>query len=885
MDKKDYQSSVGEVTKRYKVDVNTGLTKDEVQKRQKEYGFNVLGEQKNSSLLQKFIAQFKDLMIVVLLVAAVVAAFAGEGVDSIIILLVVILNAVFGVFQESKAEQAIEALKTMSAPMARVIRNGKIEDTKANDLIPGDVVLLEAGDIVPADLRLFESASLRIDEAMLTGESIPVEKQIDVLNSDDLPIGDRTNMAYMNSNVTYGRGQGVVVQTGMHTEVGQIADMLNKAKAKETPLQANLSHLGKVLTWLILVIAVIVYVVGILNHQNTWLDMLLVAIALAVAAIPEGLPAIVTITLALGTTRMAKQHALIRKLPAVETLGAAEIIGSDKTGTLTQNKMTVEKYYVDGQLFDANVDLNSDANLLADVMALNNDTKIIDDKLIGDPTETALITFNENKGRDLNKLFEIKKRVAEIPFDSERKLMTTVNENADKYLITVKGAPDQLLTKVTKILVNGEVRKFTKADEDSILIQNKDLATKALRVLAFAYKESDVIPTELTSDKVEKDLVFIGLIGMIDPERPEVKDSVLAAKKAGIKTLMITGDHKDTASAIAKRLGILGENDTKEAVITGAQLDKMSDDVFIKKVEQYLVYARVAPEHKVRIVNAWQMKGKIVAMTGDGVNDAPALKNADIGIAMGITGTEVSKGASDMILADDNFSTIVSAIKEGRKVFSNIQKAIQYLLSANLGEVLTLFIMTLMGWNILAPVHILWINLVTDTLPAIALGVEPAEKQVMQQKPRGKKANFLSNGVQEAILYQGLLEGILTLGVYWIGITFPVHINDSQLAHADALTMAYVTLGFLQLVHAFSTKSVYQSVFTVGAFKNKFFNWAILIAAVMLGMTVFIPGLNSLFHVTPLDLQQWSVVVIAAILMLAIVEIVKFIQRKFFGKI
>lgn len=883
MDLKRYQQAPTEVAAQLATDLENGLQPAEVKQRQSQYGANSLSEQKNTSLVQKFIGQFKDLMIMVLLVAAIVAAFAGEGVDTIIILLVVVLNAIFGVFQEAKAEQAITALKTMAAPQAHVIRAGTTHAVPASELVPGDVVLLEAGDIVPADLRLTHSASLRIDEAMLTGESIPVEKNTVALTTADLPLGDRTNLAFMNSNVTYGRGQGIVTGIGMDTEVGQIATMLTQAKVNETPLQANLRHLGKTLTWLILFIAIVVFIVGMLNHQHTWIDMLLVAIALAVAAIPEGLPAIVTITLALGTTRMAKQHALIRKLPAVETLGATEIIGSDKTGTLTQNKMTVEKYFVTNKLFDSQTPLNADAEVLMDIMALNNDTKIIDDQLVGDPTETALISFNQQHHRPLKALFEKQKRVAEIPFDSERKLMTTVNSAGDAYLITVKGAPDQLLERVKYQLINGAEVPLTPANKADILAQNHLMATQALRVLAFAYRKATVMPTELTSQAVENDLVLVGLVGMIDPERPEVKAAVAAAKAAGIKPLMITGDHRDTAAAIAKRLGMLTADQT-DAVITGAELYQLDEATFMQKVEQYVVYARVAPEHKVRIVKAWQAKGKVVAMTGDGVNDAPALKNADIGIAMGITGTEVSKGAADMVLADDNFATIISAVKEGRKVFANIQKAIQYLLSANLGEVLTLFIMTLMGWSILAPVHILWINLVTDTLPAIALGVEPAEKQVMQRQPRGRLANFLSNGVQGAILYQGLLEGFLTLGVYWLGITFPVHANDA-LAHADALTMAYVTLGLLQLVHAFSTKSVYQSVFTIGAFKNKFFNWAILIAAVLLSATVFIPGLNGLFHVTPLNLVQWGIIAMAAFLMIAVVEVVKLGQRHFGNKI
>ncbi|QBO35921.1 calcium-translocating P-type ATPase, PMCA-type [Periweissella cryptocerci] len=879
-----FNESSEEILDNLHTNAANGLTADEVAKRVEEFGPNALEEAKGTTMLQKFFNQFKDLMIIVLLVAAVVAAATGEVVDAVIILLVVVLNAVFGVFQEAKAEDAINALKEMSAPNANVRRNGQIETVKADALVPGDIVLLEAGDIVPADMRFIETSSLQIEEAALTGESVPVDKINEVIEADELPLGDRKNMGYMNSNVTYGRGTGVVTGTGMKTEVGRIADMLDQAEQTETPLQANLSQLGKVLTVLILIIAVIVFVIGMLWRDESWVDMLLTAISLAVAAIPEGLPAIVTITLALGTTRMAKRHALVRKLPAVETLGSTEIIGSDKTGTLTQNKMTVEKYFVDNQLFDAATPLEGDAVVLADILALNNDTKEIDGKLVGDPTETALIQFNKDHERDLPQLFTDKPRTNEIPFDSERKLMTTVHPHEGRHFVTVKGAPDQLLDRVTRILIDGQVQMLTEEQRELILKTNHDMAVQALRVLAFAYREVEDLPDKLTSDEVENGLVFTGLIGMIDPERPEVAQAVAEAKDAGIRTLMITGDHRDTASAIAVRLGILDSAENADAVITGAELDKLDDETFANQVKQYSVYARVAPEHKVRIVNAWQKQGKVVAMTGDGVNDAPALKTADIGIAMGITGTEVSKGASDMVLADDNFATIVDAVQEGRKVFSNIQKAIQYLLSANLGEVLTLFIMTLMGWSILAPVHILWINLVTDTFPAIALGMEPAEPGIMKRKPRGRKSNFLSNGVQSSIIYQGILEGALTLAVYWIGITYPVHMNDA-LAHKDALTMAFVTLGLIQLFHAFSTKSVYQSIFTVGAFRNKYFNLAILTAGLLMAATIFIPGLNSMFHVTPLDLYQWAIVLGAGVLMIVVVEIVKLVQRRVFHKI
>lgn len=876
--KPKYQQSLPAIYQELETDEH-GLQQSAATQRLEQYGPNALNQQKTTSLLQKFIAQFKDFMIIVLLVAALIAAFTGEAVDAVIILLVVVLNAIFGVFQESKAEEAINALKEMSAPDATVLRDGQLQTVKSDALVPGDIVSLEAGDIVPADLRLIESASLKVEESALTGESVPVEKQAEMVADGELPIGDRLNMAYMNSNVTYGRATGIVVATGMQTEVGRIAGMIEAADETTTPLQANLTQLGKSLTILILVIAAVVFGIGMLRGQESLINMLLTAISLAVAAIPEGLPAIVTITLALGTQRMAKRHALVRKLPAVETLGSTDIIASDKTGTLTQNKMTVEKLVLNQELVDARTtELPLDSHL-AQVMILSNDTKIMSDGLAGDPTETALIQYNLDQNYPVDQLLEQRPRVNEVPFDSERKLMSTVHPLEDgRFLVAVKGAPDELLKRVTQVETNGEVEPLTKTSRDQILSVNHELATQALRVLAFAYKIVTSVPATVNSDTLENDLIFAGMVGMIDPERPEVEQAVAEAKSAGIRPLMITGDHRDTAEAIAVRLGIIDEGED-DAVITGAELDAMSDDEFGKKVGDYSVYARVAPEHKVRIVNAWQKRGKVVAMTGDGVNDAPALKAADIGIGMGITGTEVSKGASDMVLADDNFATIVVAVEEGRKVFANIQKAIQYLLSANLGEVLTLFVMTMLGWQILAPVHILWINLVTDTLPAIALGVEPTEKNIMQHKPRGRNSNFFSGGVFSSIIYQGLLEGGITLFVYWMALTYPVHASAS-LAHADALTMAFATLGLIQLFHAFNSKSIHESLFTVGLFRNKFFNWAILIAFVMLAITIVVPGLNGLFHVTHLDAYQWGIVAAAALSMVIIVEIVKFFQRR-----
>lgn len=860
-----------------------GLTTEAAKQRLAQMGPNQLVAKRKSTLLEKFISQFKDLMIIILLVAALVAGLAGERTDAIIILLVVVLNAVFGVFQEAKAENAIDSLKQMASPMATVLRDGNEIQIKSTNIVPGDIVLLAAGDIMPADMRLISTSTLKVEEAALTGESVPVMKQTEKITDPDLPLGDRTDMGFMNSNVTTGRGVGVVVGTGMQTEVGKIATMLDAASETTTPLQENLKQLGKILTVLILIIAVIVFGIGMWRGQESLIDMILTAISLAVAAIPEGLPAIVTITLALGTQQMAKQKALIRKLPAVETLGSTDIIASDKTGTLTQNKITVEKLFVNQQLEDQ-IEQLAVPEVVRSIMILNNDGKMVDDKLVGDPTETALQQYYLEQGVDVVTILKDYPRVAELPFDSERKLMTTFNKTpAGDILVTMKGAPDQLLQRVNRIEINGQVRAITAEDRQEIMTANHEMAAQALRVLALAYRKVNELPSPaaLTADQQEQELIFVGLIGMIDPERPEAAQAVADAKAAGIKPIMITGDHSDTASAIALRLGILADSDDQNQVITGSELDQQTDKQFDQNVTKYSVYARVAPEHKVRIVNAWQKQGKVVAMTGDGVNDAPALKAADIGIGMGITGTEVSKEASDMVLADDNFATIVKAVQAGRKVFANIQKALQYLLSANLGEVLTLFVMTFMGWQILAPVQILWINLVTDTFPAIALGVEPAEKGLMDRQPRGRQSNFLSGGVMSNIIYQGILEGLITLGVYAIAITFPVH-TSAELAHADALTMAYATLGLLQLFHAFNSKTIHQSIFTNGLFKNKFFNWATLISAILLIATIAVPGFNQLFHVTELTAFQWLIVVLGGILMVLIVETVKFIQRRGF---
>ena len=875
-----YTQGVEEVLKSLDTSVD-GLSTAQAKERLDAYGYNELDEGEKRSLLSKFIDQFKDLMIIILLVAAALSIIT-EGrhglTDACIIFAVVVLNAAFGVYQEGQAEAAIEALKNMSSPMARVRRDGNVVEIDSRELVPGDIVLLEAGDVVPADMRLIEAASLKIEEAALTGESVPVEKDITETVEAEAGIGDRVNMCYQNSNVTYGRGTGVVTNTGMYTEVGKIADMLANADESQTPLKQSLEQLSKTLTYLIIAIALVTFLVSVFIRGEQPLEGLMVAVALAVAAIPEGLPAIVTILLSLGTTTLAKRNAIVRKLPAVETLGSTEIIASDKTGTLTMNQMTVEKVYTNGQLQNADTELGADNTTLR-IMTFANDTKVDPDgKLIGDPTETALVQFGLDHNFDVRGVLKSEPRVAELPFDSDRKLMSTIHKEPDgSYFVAVKGAPDQLIKRVTRIEINGEVRPITDEDKQSILAVNKDLAKQALRVLMMAYKTTSEIPT-LESEVVESDLIFSGLVGMIDPERPEAAEAVRVAKEAGIRPIMITGDHQDTAEAIAKRLGIIDPNDTEDRVITGAELNELSDEEFQKVFKQYSVYARVSPEHKVRIVKAWQNEGKVVAMTGDGVNDAPSLKTADIGIGMGITGTEVSKGASDMVLADDNFATIIVAVEEGRKVFSNIQKSIQYLLSANMAEVFIIFFATLFGWDVLQPVHLLWINLVTDTLPAIALGVEPAEPGIMTHKPRGRQSNFFDGGVFGAIMYQGVFQTILVLAVYGWGLVFPEHHTQAEI-HADALTMAYATLGLIQLLHAFNVKSVYQSVFKVGLFRNKTFNWAIPVAFILLMATIVVPGFNNLFHVSHLSFTQWLAVIVGSFLIVVLVEIVKATQR------
>lgn len=887
-DLESYRQSSEEIISQLNTDETQGLSSQEAAQRLEKHGPNEIQEGEQTTTLQKFIAQFKDFMIIVLMVAAVVSwLVSGEPSDAIVIMIVVVLNAIMGVFQENKAEESINALQQMASPEAQVRRDGKIQVMKSTEIVPGDIVLLEAGDVVPADMRLIEANSLQVEEAALTGESVASEKDTDVIN-EEVGIGDRSNMVFSSTNVTYGRGLGVVTETAMDTEVGHIASMLETTESQLTPLQKDQNELGKVLTYLIIGIAVLTFFVGTVFQGIAWEQMLLIAVSLAVAAIPEGLPAITTIILSIGTQNMADRNALVRSLPAVETLGSTQVIASDKTGTLTVNQMTIEKVYYDGEIHDADESINLDHPLVRSTSFANDTDTDNEGNLVGDPTEIAMIDYVLDKGFELEAALKETPRVAEVPFESDRKLMSTVHELEDgRYLIAVKGAPDQLTKRVSHIYNNEEVSAFTDADKKRILDSNEQLARQALRVLAGAYKIVDELPSEVNTETIENDLTFAGLVAMIDPEREEARGSIEEARTAGVRTIMITGDHAITAQAIAERLTILDKDDpnNQDHVLTGAELSEMSDEELSKNVEDYSVYARVSPEHKVRIIRAWQSKDKVISMTGDGVNDAPSLKQANIGVGMGITGTEVSKGASDMVLADDNFATIVQAVEEGRKVFANIQKAVQYLLSANLGEVLTLFIATLLGWQILEPIHILWINLVTDVFPAIALGMEGAEDNVMETEPREPGSSFLSNGVLPSIGYQGVLEGATTLFVYWFArFQYAPMVGmdpETALTVNMAETLAFATLGTIQLFHAFNVKSIFGSLFHSNPFNNKYLNGASLLSSVLLYGVILIPGINTFFDVTlPPTMQGWILVVAASLSIVVFVEIIKFVLRK-----
>lgn len=853
-----------------------GLSEQSAQSRAEKYGKNVLTEKKGPGILKRFLMQLADPMIIVLLAAAAVsgitAALSGESfADVFIILFVVVLNSVLGVVQESKAEEAIAALKTMTAAHSKVMRDGKLKSIKSEDLVPGDVILLEAGDSVPADARILECASMKVEESALTGESVPVEKTADIIGTDGkkVPLGDRKNMVYMGSTVVYGRGRAVVCDTGMKTEMGKIADALSQAQDSATPLQKKLAGLSKILTYLVLGICVVIFGVGLwktgsVTTENV-LSSFMLAVSLAVAAIPEGLAAVVTIVLSIGVTKMSKRNAVIRKLTAVETLGCAQVICSDKTGTLTQNKMTVvETFGADGQKLACAMALCSDAEY---------DSEAGDS--VGEPTECALTNYAAKIGLYKNELKEKLPRAGEAPFDSMRKMMSTVHENGGKYVQYTKGAPDEILKRCTHILTESGVQPLTDEKRAEITAKNKDMADRALRVLAAGYREYDALPESMAPEALESGLVFLGLYGMIDPIRPEVRAAVDKCRDAGIRAVMITGDHIDTAVAIAKDLGIL--TDSTQAVM-GGQLDGMSDRELDENIEKYCVYARVQPEHKVRIVSAWKRRGKVTAMTGDGVNDAPSIKTADIGVGMGITGTDVTKNVADMILADDNFATIVSAVGEGRRIYDNIRKAIQFLLSSNLSEVIGIFTATMLGVVLLEPVHILWINLITDSLPALALGMEEGEKDAMKRPPRDSKEGIFAGGVGFDVAYQGLLVAVLTLAAYFIGHFMESGVWEIARSH-DGITMAFLTLSMAEIFQSFNMRSRRQSIFTIK--KQNIWLWgAAALALLLTSAVIYIPFLANMFSFTTISAAEYFTALGLAFLIIPLVEIVKFIQRR-----
>lgn len=922
MEKQWFNKEVKDVEKELGTNLEKGLSSIKLTENKEKYGLNELKEKKKESLIKKFIAQFKDFSIIVLIIAAIVSGVVGvaqgEGfTDTIIILIVVLLNAVIGVAQESKAEKSLEALKKLSEHAAKVIRDGKEQIIPARELVPGDIVIIETGDYVSADLRIVEAVNLKAQESSLTGESVPVEKEIMAIEGTEIGIGDRVNMLFSSSLITYGRGKAVVVETGMNTEVGKIAGMLNNTEKQETPLQTRLNSLGKTLGIAALVICAVIFVIGLLQGKSV-VGMFMTAVSLAVAVIPEGLVAVSTIVLAIGVQKMVKKHAIVKKLPAVETLGSSTVICSDKTGTLTQNKMTVEKIFCNDTTVDLEkVDATDDFNKLVYNCMLCNDSRILENsEITGDPTETALIDMALKQDYEQS-IYRENKRVEEIPFDSERKLMTTVNENNGKYTIYTKGGVDELLKICNSYLFKGEVK--TNIDEYANWIRenNEDMAKDALRVLAFAYKEIDHKPSKEEMKTIESGLTFIGMVGMIDPPREEAKKAVEKCKHAGIKTVMITGDHKITAVAIAKKLGIL-ENENE--ALTGLELDKISDEQLTKDIRKYSVYARVSPEHKVRIVKAWQANGEVVAMTGDGVNDSPALKTSDIGCAMGKVGTEVAKEAADVILTDDNFATIVSAVEEGRRIYDNILKVIQFLISCNVGEVIVLLLATLFApaiasWfgisdvtmiQVLLPIHILWINLVTDTFPALALAFDPANKDVMNRKPIKKDEGIFTKGRTFRIIYQGVMIGLLTLIAFLIGLATPddklptmisyenqvisaeeidnldevlanggEYISKEEIKIEIGQTMVFIVLAFSELVHVFNIRDNKNSIFKTGILGNPILIWAVLFSAFLMVIILTVPALRHVFSIPILPLGNMIEVMALVLAPIAIVELLK----------
>lgn len=887
-----FNKTVDEVESTLKTNAENGLTAEEAKKRQEEYGLNELKAKKKKSLFVKFLEQFKDFMIIILIISAIISGVVGvaqgEGfTDTIIILVVVVVNAIIGVAQENKAEKSLEALQKLSSHVAKVVRDGKLQVIQSKELVPGDIVILETGDYVPADLRIIEAVNLKSQESALTGESVPVEKMAAKIEDEKIGIGDRVNMLFSSSLITYGRGKAVVVETGMNTEVGKIADIINTAEEQGTPLQQKLNKLGKTLGIVALAICAVIFVVGLLYGKEP-IHMFMTAVSLAVAAIPEGLPAVFTIVLAIGVQRMVKRNAIVKKLPAVETLGSASVICSDKTGTLTQNKMTVEKVFCDGNLVNLEESADMiDIQKLVYASMLCNDTKISeDDKFTGDPTETALVDMAFKLDFDPS-VYGMFPRVAEIPFDSDRKLMTTVHEENGNYVVYTKGGVDELLANCSSYILEGDIKTDLEEYKEIIRRYNMEMAQNALRVLAMAYKVLDHKPTAEEIKELESNLTYIGMVGMIDPPRLEVKDAVQECKEAGIKTVMITGDHKITAIAIAKSLGIL-ENDYE--AITGTELEEMSDEELIRNVRKYSVYARVSPEHKVRIVKAWQANGETVAMTGDGVNDAPSLKIADIGCAMGVVGTDVAKEAADVILTDDNFATVVSAVEEGRRIYDNILKAIQFLLSSNIGEIVVLFLAILItpllskqfGVDItlietLLPIHILWINLVTDSLPALALAVDPAADNVMKRKPlKNTKKGIFTKGMTWRIVYQGLMIGLLTLTAFIIGLSTPDVSQEEKVKIGQ--TMAFYVLALSELVHVFNIRDNKRSIFKTGIFNNSKLILATVVSASLMFVILFTQGLRDIFGLVMLPAMHVFETVMLVLAPVIIVEIFKLLK-------
>ena len=866
-------------------DAKNGLSQAEATRRLETNGKNKLVAAKKKSIIRRFLEQLSDPMIIILIVAALISGALsiydisqgkeGEFVDVIIILAVVIINAVLGVFQESKAEKAIEALQEMSAATSKVLRDGKVQLVHSEDLVVGDVVLLEAGDAVPADGRLIDCASLKIEEAALTGESVPVTKEVDAISMSegmkDVPLGDRKNMVYMGSTVVYGRGVAVITATGMETEMGKIAGALAQAEEGQTPLQIKMGQLSKILTWLVLGISVIVFLVQLLRNIGTdgqkieiVLNSFMIAVSLAVAAIPEGLAAVVTVVLSIGVTNMSKRNAIIRKLTAVETLGCAQIICSDKTGTLTQNKMTVVDFF------------GEDEVRIASGMALCSDAELNEDGTItGEPTEAALVAWANKVGKQKSALKAAAPRIGEAPFDSGRKMMSTVHETENGCIQYTKGAPDAVIGYCTHYLENGKPVPMTEEYRNKILAANKEMADRALRVLACAERVWDSAPANYDVATLEEQLCFTGLCGMIDPVRPEVKDAIVQCRSAGIRPIMITGDHIDTAVAIAKELGILEDG---VRAISGAQINDMDDETFAKEFQNIGVYARVQPEHKTRIVNAWRAAGYVTAMTGDGVNDAPSIKAADIGVGMGITGTDVTKNVADMVLTDDNFATIVGAVEEGRRIYDNIRKAIQFLLASNMSEVIGIFVATLLGFTLLEPVHLLWINLVTDCFPALALGMESAEPNVMKRKPRDSKAGVFADGMGVDVIYQGLLVSVLVLFSYFLGHYLEVGTWAIETS-AHGMTMAFLTMSMAEIFHSLNMRSQRESIFSL-----KKQNKALLLAAVgsLLATTLVceVPFLANAFGFASVDFKEYMFAIALGAVVIPVVEIVKFFQRK-----